>query len=46
MLAGFRSEGVVANPEEVLAGDMARFDPALSGSFTERLPLDLQEISF
>jgi murein DD-endopeptidase MepM/ murein hydrolase activator NlpD len=46
LLAAFRSDGVVANPEEVLGGDVARFDPALSGSFTERLPLDLQELSF
>jgi hypothetical protein len=36
----------VANPDEVLTGGVARFDPALRGAFTERLPLDLQEVSF
>ena len=42
----FDSEGTLANAEEVLAGGVARFDPALSGPHSSQLPLDLQVISF
>jgi hypothetical protein len=42
----FRSVGTVANPDEVLSGAPARFAGSSSGSFTGRLPLDLQEVSF
>lgn len=42
----FDSDGTPANPDEVTAGGVATFDPALSGRHSRQLPLDLQLISF
>jgi hypothetical protein len=42
----FSSEGLLANGEEVLAGGVATFDPALSGRHSRRLPMDLQVVDF
>jgi hypothetical protein len=42
----FRSPGTLANPDEVLGGAPAEFAPQLSGTHTERLPLDLQGVRF
>ena len=42
----FESDGTLANGEEVIAGGVAIFDPALSGPHSHQLPLDLQVINF
>jgi hypothetical protein len=42
----FDSEGILANGEEVLAGGIAMFNPALSGPHSRQLPMELQVISF
>jgi hypothetical protein len=42
----FTSEGLVANPDELFAGEPAVFDPSLSGSHFHRLPLELQSVDF
>ena len=45
-LRSFRSEGTLANVEEVFSGGTAEFDPALSGRHARELPLDLQSVDF
>jgi hypothetical protein len=44
----FRSEGSVANPDEVISaeGTPAVIDPTLAGRHVRRLPLDLQLVDF
>ncbi len=42
----FASEGTLANPDEVLGGEVADIDDALAGRHTRQLPLNLQVISF
>jgi Peptidase family M23 len=42
----FDSDGTLANGDEVTAGGVAIFDPALSGPHSHQLPLNLQVINF
>jgi hypothetical protein len=42
----FSSRGLLANPDQLIAGAPAEFADALSGAHPGRLPLDLQSVDF
>ncbi len=42
----FSSPGSIANADQVLAGEPAVFDPALSGPHSHQIPMDLQVVDF
>jgi murein DD-endopeptidase MepM/ murein hydrolase activator NlpD len=42
----FTSPGSIANGDELLAGEPAKFDPTLAGPHSRQIPMDLQVVTF
>jgi murein DD-endopeptidase MepM/ murein hydrolase activator NlpD len=42
----FASPGSIANPDQVLAGQPAEFDPTLAGPHSRQIPMNLQAVTF